>query len=171
MEGDGTEILSHRTNYKNNDFNKNQIEIYKDRNAQIFSKRNEHILSYNSTFCNKDEKNGFKDENSLYFKRRRGYSQNIKRETTTTDLIINDIDSNNDYYDKIGNSNRKWLKSRSSKYENYKYKFKKRFIRKKIVTFKTKFVTIIEVESFKKYNINENLFNNNVDTICSCEIY
>ena len=42
--------------------------------------------------------------------------------------------------------------------------------KKKKVTFKNKFVNVIEVESYKKYNLNEELYDR-ADAKCACFIY
>ena len=60
------------------------------------------------------------------------------------------------------------IKSSKSVYQNNI--LKKKFKKKKL-TFKKKFVDIVNIESYKKYNLNKSLNNDSEDTKCSCIIY
>jgi hypothetical protein len=52
-----------------------------------------------------------------------------------------------------------------------KMKLKKKKAKK--VTFKKKFVSYVDIESYKKYNVDNSIFNDNnkTETKCSCEIF
>ena len=108
--------------------------------------------------------------------RKRCLSQNKKRDEV--ELIISDIDQKDDFSDirpltkQVQLSQRTpTLKPRSIFLLNsIKRSPNNRYRKKKIVSFKTKFVDIIEVESYKKYNINR-LLNETNEAKCTCFIY
>ena len=96
-------------------------------------------------------------------RRKRVYSQKFKR--NKLGLIIRDIEPKDETSE-----------SHSIYFKNYRTPISKsgktlNRYRKKKVTFKNKLVCIIDVENYKKYNVNDDLYNKNADAKCTCLIY
>ena len=98
-------------------------------------------------------------------------------------MIISEIEPNEDDTDNrtINNNSRNILYSPISKYKSpskrslssknamsFPRKIKKK---KKKVNFKRKFVTIIDIESFKKYNMENNCLYDKAEAKCTCFVY
>ena len=166
----------------------NRIEVYKIPRKSSIRKRSEDIYNnYKYDFekgqlnlINKNKINQKVDSLSLYTERKRGFSQKIKRKEET-ELIISNIDPNDDVSDFQPIVTKRQvqflqrtpvLKPRKSILfmNSTKRSTNSRYKKKKSVTFKTKFVNIIEVESYKQYNVNKLLYGTN-DAKCSCFIY
>ena len=166
-----------------NMINKNKIEIYKSPNRDTSRKKNEDkLLHYDSekgklVFQNKNKIYDIKKAESLTSLegRRRGYSQRVKR-NNETDFIISDIDPKDEASDSRTLYNGK-PKERGNSFKrgnslirlNSLKKNINRFKKKK-VSFKNKFVNVVEVESYKKYNLNDELYDR-ADAKCTCFIY
>ena len=167
-----------------NMINKNKIEIYKSPNrGSVLRKKSEEKLYH---YDLENEQLVFQTKNKIYDikkadslsvleGRRRGYSQRVKR-NNETDFIISDIDPKDEASDS------RTLYNGKPKQKGYSFKRGNSLIRlnslkrntnrfkKKKVTFKNRFVNVIEVESYKKYNLNEELYDR-ADAKCTCFIY
>ena len=108
--------------------------------------------------------------------RKRCLSQNKKRDEV--ELIISNIDQKDDFSDIRPLTKQVQLSQRTPTLNprsifllnSIKRSPNNRYRKKKIVSFKTKFVDIIEVESYKKYNKNR-LLNETNEAKCTCFIY
>ena len=103
--------------------------------------------------------------------KRRGYSQKNVR---YNNIIISDIDAKDEVSNGPQLYNNRYIQ-RTPTYKSIKSFYhenslKKKRYRKKKVNFKNIFVDIVEVESFKKYNINDGLYDN-ANAKCTCSIY
>ena len=156
--------------------NPNKIDIFKSPVKKHIRKRSqsEKKLNYefdtgNFIFMEKSfspRKNGASNKG-----RRRGYSQKNVR---YNNIIISDIDAKDEVSNGHQVYNNKYIQ-RTPTYKSIKSFYhenslKKKKYRKKKVNFRNKFVDIIEVESYKKYNINDGLYDN-ANAKCTCSIY
>ena len=160
--------------------NKNKIEIYKSPNRRdAYRKKSEDKCIH---YDLEKEKLVFQTKNKIYdlknadslnlIERRRNYSQKVKR-NNETDFIISDIDPNEASDSRTlynGKPKERDLKRGNSLIHLNSLKRNKNRFKKKKVTFKNKFVDVIEVECFKKYNLNEHLYDR-AEAKCSCFIY
>ena len=139
----------------------------------------------NSSTC--DEKiptNNMKNDSMLLYQDKlKKFQRNHKREYSASEIMmssekINDKNTDNYSYISMGKLKSKYPTTRSlstlniNKFVNItKIKLGKKEKKKK-VTFKKTFATIIDVESYKKYNIENNLLNRTEkDSIkCTCSI-
>ena len=169
-----------------NMINKNKIEIYKSPNRRdvVSRKKSEDKLYHYDlekgklVFHTKDKIYDIKkaDSLSLLEGRRRGYSQRLKRNNNEIDFIISDIDPKDEASDS------RTLYNGKPKERGHSFKRGNSLIRlnslkrninrfkKKKVTFKNKLVNVVEVESYKKYNLNDALYDR-ADAKCTCFIY
>ena len=132
-----------------------------------------------------DVKSMIKNDSMILYKDKLKNSQmNIKKENSMSDLITNSIDYNNDkttdshsffsnfkMKSKLPTSGGTGM-SLAAKYKNInRIKIKKK--KSKKVTFKKKFVTYVDVESYKQYNLENCCLNDNdkTETKCTCFIY
>ena len=154
------------------DHDNNKIEIYRCSTAKKPHRKkikfqidsdDEEKLKFKEKKKNKNNDNKKGDSSPG---RKRGNSHKIKK-AKANELIISDIDDKEKTMDKaISNPQLKIPKIKSCKTI---FPLKRHFKKKKKVTFKTKFVNIIEVESYKKYNVNMSS-NDDDDAKCSCSI-
>ena len=160
---------------------KRKIEIYTSPNKRpSFRKRSEEekYLKYDKdedkfSILNKNRPYNIKNTDSLTFleRRKRGFSQRVKR-NFVRELIVSDISKDDVTESRIlysGKNNNKISGFRSGKSiftSNYFKKNKK----KKKVTFKNKLVDVVQIESYKKYNVNETLCCH-AQAKCSCLVY
>ena len=107
-------------------------------------------------------------KNRLNERRRILSHKNIKY----SNIIISDIDANDEQFFSPQKMNyiQRTPTFKSIKSTNKNEPTKNNRYRKKKVHFKHKFVNIIEVESYKKYNINNGLYDN-ANAKCTCIIY
>ena len=167
-----SEFFDYEKNLNNLLNNKNEIEIFNSPKKKRYRKKTEdeqlHYDFENKRLTFMKKENEIKKTDTLINegRRRRGYSHKIKRNNNNVDFIIKDIDPKDEISDNPSLFFKKsTLRTHSSSKKNcYKY-------RKKKVSFKHKFVNIIEVENFKKYNVNDDFYNNKAKALCSCIIY
>ena len=165
----GSDFFDYEKNLTNMLNNKSKIEIYASPNKKALRKKSEDDKSFHNNHKIYDIKKT--DSLSLYEGRRRGFSHRLRR-NNDTDLIISDISKdegsdNRTLYN--GKHATKISGFRSGKSISRLYSLKKnnKFGKKK-VSFKNGFVDIIQVESYKKYNL---ALYDNADAKCSCIIY
>ena len=138
-----------------------------DRN--VFSPEESPILNNNG------ENTSRKSVSLLVYKgRTRGFSQKIKRYNKLADMIVSDIGTKEDCSETPTILNKNEIKPtctyKSNKlFNRFNFNKRKKF-RKKKVKFKRKFVEVIEVENYKKYNLNDYL-NDSANSKCSCLVY
>ena len=145
----------------------NKIEIYKSPNRKTHIKKIKKVkFESDSDEEEEEEKIKKNKKNGFHTGRKRGNSQRIKR---AKELIISDYDEINAEHI-LTNREMKTPNIKSSKSVYQNNILKKKFKKKK-VTFKKKFVDIVNIESYKKYNLNKSLNNDSEDTKCSCIIY
>ena len=164
-----SDFFDYEKNLTNMLNNKNKIEIYATPNKRALRKKSEDEKSFNNNNKVYDIKKT--DSLSLYEGGRRHFSQRLRR-NNDTDLIISDISKDE------GSDNRTLFNckpsTRISGFRSGKsiarlnsLKRNNKFGKKK-VSFKHEFVDIIQVESYKKYNL---ALYDNADAKCSCIIY
>ena len=119
----------------------------------------------------------------LYRERMRRFNHRAKRDNSISDMIISEIEPNEESSDNrtINNNSRKILCSPIQKFKspskrtlssmNVMSFARKIKAKKKKVNFKRKFVTIIDIESFKKYNMENNCLNDKAEAKCTCLVY
>ena len=164
-----SDFFDYEKNLTNMLNNKNKIEIYATPNKRALRKKSEDEKSFNNNNKVYDIKKT--DSLSLYEGGRRHFSQRLRR-NNDTDLIISDISKDE------GSDNRTLFNCKpSTKISGFRsgksiarlnsLKRNNKFGKKK-VSFKHEFVDIIQVESYKKYNL---ALYDNADAKCSCIIY
>ena len=165
----GPDFFDYEKNLSHMLSNKSKIEIYTSPNRKSLRKKNEYEKSINNSNNIYNIKKA--DSLSLYEKGQRGYSFRHRiRRNNDTDLIISDISK-----DEVSDNSALYnIKSRA---KLSGFKRGKSFVRLnsskrntksgKKVSFKNSFVEIIQVESYKKYNI---ALYDNADAKCSCLI-
>lgn len=160
-----------------------KVDIYKNRVQKRYRKRSEDDNNFRFDFdtgklifMNKQKpKTPRRKEPLSFFKgRNRGYSLKNKRYDNISDLILSDIEPKNETSKNPSINNKKTIQ-RTSTFKSLKSlqrnnSLKRNRFRKKKVNFKPKLVDFIEVESYKKYNINEYLYDN-ADARCACLVY
>ena len=173
-------------------FNRNEldIDIYKSP-FNSYRKRSEDEKNYKYDFDidkliisdnYRNRRNNILKKDEILLNRERYHRLNNKnkRDNTSPDIILSDFNQNCEYSEsKIINNNINYSPLNNNNintsriYSPIKYRnsFKKKRFRKKKVNFKKKFVTIINVESYKKYNMETNFFNDKSDAKCTCLIY
>ena len=174
-------------------FNGNQNNIYRNR-VRRFRKRSEDEKNYKYDFERgkliyfNDDKNLYNDKNNdsiiLYRERMHRFNHRAKRDNSISDMIISEIEPNEEDTDNRtinNNSSRNILCSPIQKFRtpskralssmNVMSFARKIKTKKKKVHFKRKFVTIIDIESFKKYNIQNNCFYDKAEAKCTCLVY
>ena len=165
----GSDFFDYEKNLTNMLNNKSKIEIYGTPNKKVLRKKSEDDKSFPNNHKIYDIKKT--DSLSLYEGRSRGFSHRLRR-NIDTDLIISDISKdegsdnrtlfNGKHATKISGFRRgKSIARLNSLKRNNKFGKKK-------VSFKNGFVDIIQVESYKKYNLS---LYDNADAKCSCIIY
>ena len=176
-------------------FNSIQNNIYRNR-VRKFRKRSEDEKNYKYDFERgkliyfNDDKNSYNDIRKndsiiLYRERMRRFNHRVKRDNSISDMIISEIEPNEEDNDNrtINNNNnsRNILCSPIPKYKspsrrtlssmNVMSFARKKKAKKKKVNFKRKFVTIIDIESFKKYNMENNCLYDKAEAKCTCLVY
>ena len=160
-----------------------KVDIYKNPVQKRYRKRSEDDNNFRFDFdtgklifMNKQRPKTprKKDTFSFYKGRRRGYSLKNKRYYNINDLILNDIEPKDETSENPSINNKKTIQ-RASTFKSLKSlqrnnSLKRNRFRKKKVNFKPKLVDFIDVESYKKYNINKYL-NDIGDAKCACLVY
>jgi hypothetical protein len=167
--------------------------IYRNR-VRRFRKRSEDEKNYKFDFERgkllyfNEDKNTYNDMRKndsiiLYRERMRRFNHRPKRDNSISDMIISEIEPNEESSDNrtINNNSRKILCSPIQKFKspskrtlssmNVMSFARKIKAKKKKVNFKRKFVTIIDIESYKKYNMENNCFNDKAEAKCTCLVY
>ena len=111
---------------------------------------------------------------SIYKARARGYSQKIRQHKDLTAFIIRDLEEKDEISENppIFNKNTfRGISYKSNKSSNRFNFYKKNKLKRKKVHFRKQFVDVIEVENYKRYNINEYLYFDYADAKCSCLVY
>ena len=168
-----SEFFDYEKNLCNLIDNQSKIDIYKSPNKQKYRKRSEDddLLHFDFdkgrfTFMKKNINENKKTDTLLSDgRRKRIYSQKFKR--NKLGLIIRDIEPK----DETSESHSIYFKNYIHRTPISKSVKNLNRYRKKKVTFKNKFVSIIDVENYKKYNVNDDLYNRNADAKCTCIIY
>ena len=174
-------------------YNDTQKNIYRNRVRRL-RKISEDEKNYKFDFERgkliyfNDDKNIYDDIRKndsiiLYRERMRRFNHRAKRDNSISDMIISEIEPNEDDTDNrtINNNSRKILCSPIQKFKspskrtlssmNVMSFARKIKAKKKKVNFKRKFVTIIDIESYKKYNMENNCFNDKAEAKCTCLVY
>ena len=174
-------------------YNGAQNNIYKSRIRRI-RKRSEDEKNYkfdfdrgNIIYLNDDKNtiNDMKNNDSIVLYRERFHRFNHRaiRDNSITDMIISEIEQNEEKSDNrtINNNSKNILQSPIPKFKSPTNKDlssmnvmnfgRRKKLRKKKVNFKRKFVTIIDIESFKKYNMENNCLNDKAEAKCTCLVY
>ena len=167
--------------------------IYRNR-VRRFRKRSEDEKNYKFDFERgkllyfNEDKNTYNDMRKndsiiLYRERMHRFNHRAKRDNSISDMIISEIEPNEESSDNrtINNNSRKILCSPIQKFKspskrtlssmNVMSFARKIKAKKKKVNFKRKFVTIIDIESYKKYNMENNCFNDKAEAKCTCLVY
>ena len=170
-----------------------QNNIYRSR-IRRFRKRSEDEKSYKYDFEKgkliyfNDDKNTYNDIRKndsiiLYRERIRRFNHRAKRDNSVSDMIISEFEPNEEDSDNrtLNNNSRNILYSPIPKFQSPSKRtpssmndmnFRRRIkTKKKKVNFKRKFVTIIDIESYKKYNMENNCLNDKAEAKCTCLIY
>ena len=151
--------------------NKTKIDVYKSPNKKHIKKTDDEdqlkseLGNGRFAFMNKNKNKIKKTDTLLIEKRRRGYSQKSKR-SNNINFIIKDIETKRTLSGKHQNSYNRNNKQISIQ-KSWKSMNKQN---KKKVKFSNKLVTYIDVENYKKYNVNHDLYNN-AEAQCICLIY
>lgn len=162
---------------------KGKIEIYISPNKRL-RKRSEddkffqfHKDKEKFIFMNKFKSYDIRKTDSMtLLEGRRRFNNKTWKKNNDTELIISDIDPKDESSDNPtlynGRRNKRIFNYKSAKNVISFNALKKNIdkTKKKKVSFANKFATIIDVESYKKYNVNEFL-GDNADTKCTCLIY
>jgi hypothetical protein len=174
-------------------YNSIQNNIYRSR-IRRFRKRSEDEKSYKYDFEKgkliyfNDDKNTYNDIRKndsiiLYRERIRRFNHRAKRDNSVSDMIISEFEPNEEDSDNrtLNNNSRNILYSPIPKFQSPSKRtpssmndmnFRRRIkTKKKKVNFKRKFVTIIDIESYKKYNMENNCLNDKAEAKCTCLIY
>ena len=174
-------------------YNDTQKNIYRNRVRRL-RKISEDEKNYKFDFERgkliyfNDDKNIYDDIRKndsiiLYRERMRRFNHRAKRDNSISDMIISEIEPNEESSDNrtINNNSRKILCSPIQKFKspskrtlssmNVMSFARKIKAKKKKVNFKRKFVTIIDIESYKKYNMENNCFNDKAEAKCTCLVY
>ncbi len=160
-----------------------KVDIYKNTVQKRYRKRSEDENNFRFDFdtgklifMNKQRPKTprKKDTFSFYKGRSRGYSLKNNRYYNINDLILNDIEPKDETSENPSINNKKTIQ-RASTFKSLKSlqrnnSLKRNRFRKKKVNFKPKLVDFIDVESYKKYNINKYL-NDIGDAKCACLVY
>ena len=110
----------------------------------------------------------------LYRERFRRYNHRNRKDNSISDMIISDIqpiEESNETRSIYSNRNIKMPPTSRGLSSLNVGNFSKKKLRKKKVNFKRKFVTIINIESYKKYNLENNCLNDKAHANCTCLIY
>ena len=159
---------------ENNLNNPNRIDIYNRYFKSSFrhksSKENNYRYDFDTGKLLFVRKSYSPQKNRLNLKEKRRFlsQKNVK----FNDLIISDIEANDEITispQKLNHLQRTPT-TKSIKTTNQNGQSTKKRYRKKKVKFKHKFVNIINVESYKKYNINDRLYDS-ANAKCTCLIY
>ena len=175
--------------------NSSPNNIYRKR-IKRFRKRSEDEKNYNYDFergkliYNNDNiylNNDLKKNDSMILyrerERMRRFNHRVKRDNSISDMIISEIEQKEEESENrtINDNNKNILCSPIPKFKSPTNRalssmnvmnFGRRIrAKKKKVNFKRKFVTIINIESFKKYNMENNCFNDKAEAKCTCLIY
>ena len=164
-----SDFFDYEKNLTNMLNNKNKIEIYATPNKRALRKKSEDEKSFNNNNKVYDIKKT--DSLSLYEGGHRHFSQRLRR-NNDTDLIISDISKdegsdNPTLFNCKPSTKISGFRSGKSLARLNSLKRNNKFGKKK-VSFKHGFVDIIQVESYKKYNL---ALYDNADAKCSCIIY
>ena len=174
-------------------YNSIQNNIYRSR-IRRFRKRSEDEKNYKFDFERgkliyfNDDKNIYDDIRKndsiiLYRERIRRFNHRAKRDNSVSDMIISEFEPNEEDSDNrtLNNNSRNILYSPIPKFQSPSKRtpssmndmnFRRRIkTKKKKVNFKRKFVTIIDIESYKKYNMENNCLNDKAEAKCTCLIY
>jgi hypothetical protein len=174
-------------------YNSIQNNIYRSR-IRRFRKRSEDEKNYKYDFEKgkliyfNDDKNTYNDIRKndsiiLYRERIRRFNHRAKRDNSVSDMIISEFEPNEEDSDNrtLNNNSRNILYSPIPKFQSPSKRtpssmndmnFRRRIkTKKKKVNFKRKFVTIIDIESYKKYNMENNCLNDKAEAKCTCLIY
>jgi hypothetical protein len=174
-------------------YNSIQNNIYRSR-IRRFRKRSEDEKNYKYDFEKgkliyfNDDKNTYNDIRKndsiiLYRERIRRFNHRAKRDNSVSDMIISEFEPNKEDSDNrtLNNNSRNILYSPIPKFQSPSKRtpssmndmnFRRRIkTKKKKVNFKRKFVTIIDIESYKKYNMENNCLNDKAEAKCTCLIY
>ena len=113
------------------------------------------------SFSNQSEANTSRRSSlSIYKGRTKGYNPKIRRNNNLSDFILsNNLSNRDEMSENTAVLNKIEIKGndtiKSNKSSNRCLLLRRNRPRRKKVTFKRKFVEVIEVENYKKYNINE----------------
>ena len=161
-----SDFFDYEKNLSNLIDSQSKIDIYKSPKKTYRKRSDNDLLRFDFDkgrlmLMNKYRNENQNPDNSITEgRKKRQYSHKIKR-NNKIDLIIKDIEPKDETSEShsiyFKNYIQRTPNSKSVKNLN-KYRYKK-----KKVTFKNKFVSIIDVENYKKYNVNEYLYNRNAD--------
>ena len=157
-----SDFFDYEKNLSNLLNNTNKIEVYKSPNKKSHRKKSEDQKSFKYDFNNEKLLDNEDNYNALTVSGRvkRGYSHKYRR-TNNSNLIISDIEPSAQMSENHPLPNNRYTNSKSGKSIH-------RLKRRKRVTFKNKFVNVIEVESYKKYNVCDY---DKAYAKCSCFIF
>ena len=138
---------------------------------------------------NKNIYNDIRKNDSLIMYRERErirrFNHRAKRDNSISDMILSEIEQNEEESEKrtvnSNNNNKNILYSPIPRFKSpYRMALssmnvmsfgRKIKAKKKKVNFKRKFVTIINIESFKKFNMENNCLNDKAESTCTCLVY
>ena len=187
----GYEKGTNRSNYTGT-----QNNIYRNRIRRL-RKRSEDEKNYRYDFEKgkliylNDDKNTYNDirknDSIILYREReriRRFNHRAKRDNSISDMIISEIEQNEEESENRtvnNNNNKNILYSPIPKFKSPSKRAlssmnvmsfgRKIKAKKKKVNFKRKFVTIIDIESFKKYNMENNCLNDKAEAKCTCLVY
>ena len=187
MQFGNKDFLAQETNIKRPFFNRNQNNIHISpiiRYRKRIEDDNNFLYERPKLFALNEEKNTYDDMKKndsilLYRERFRRYNHRNRKDNSISDMIISDIqpieesnETRSIYSNRNMNSPTIKMTPTSRGLSSLNIgNFSKKRLRKKKVNFKRKFVTIINIESYKKYNLENNCLNDKAHANCTCLIY